>query len=98
MSANCDPIEGCLGEKGGFSIFPMDPSADLFYFSILIACLLGVYAAFFLELLLLNLPYWVLFSDYFLDDDLLVFNCLLLSTEIFPASSISNGVMNFAIS
>ena len=95
MSANCDPIEGCLGEKGGFSIFPMDPSADFFYLSILIACLFGVYVVFFLELLLLNLPYLILFSDYFLDEDLFVFNCLLLSTEIFPASSISSGVVNF---
>ena len=87
-SANCELIEGCLGEKGGFSILPVDPS-DFFYFNILAAYLFGVCAAFFLELLLLYLLLKTLFSDYFFNED--------LSTEVFPASSIINGDANFAI-
>ena len=61
-------------------------------------CLFGVWEAFFLELLILDLPLKTLFSDYLFDEDLLVFTCLLLSIEAFPASSISNGDVYLAIS
>ena len=90
-------IEVRLGEKGGFSIFPIE--SDFIYFRLVVAaCLFGVFD-FFLELIIVYLPWKTLFSDCFIDDDFCVFNCLLLSKDaVFAASSISRGDTNLLIS